>query len=149
KASTQHSIFFKVKGKVGYMAPEQARGQPVDARCDLFSLAVVLYEMLVGERLFVGDLMSTAAMIFAQPVAPPSSKRGELPAELDAVMARALSLDPSGRYQTAEEMSEALAQMARRQGLMCTSTELGSHMRAACGDDPDMWLKVDAVSVEH
>ena len=76
----------RLKGKVPYMSPEQARGEPVDARSDLFSLGVVLYEVLVGERLFVGDIMSTASQIYAQPIKPLSHKRPEIPTDLDAVV---------------------------------------------------------------
>src|SRR5689334_19120200 len=114
KASTHASVFYKVKGKVGYMSPEQARGEPIDARSDLFSLGVVLYEVLVGERLFVGDLMSTAAVIYSQPIAPPSRRRPELPEDLDAVLLKSLSLDRRGRFQSPEEFQDALSRVASK-----------------------------------
>src|SRR5260370_133996 len=116
KASTHRSVFYKVKGKVGYMSPEQARGEPVDARSDLFSLGVVLYEVLVGERLFVGDLMSTASQIYAQPIVPPSQKRPEIPGDLDAVILKALSLEPAGRFQSAGEVQEIGRAACRERG---------------------------------
>ena len=75
KLATQKSVFYRVKGKVGYMSPEQARGEKLDQRSDLFSLAVCLYEALVGERLFVADLLSTASMIYAQPIRAPFPSR--------------------------------------------------------------------------
>jgi serine/threonine-protein kinase len=145
KASTHRSVFFKVKGKVGYMSPEQARGEQIDARTDLFSLGVVMYEVLVGERLFVGDLMSTASTIYSQPVAPPSQKRPELPADLDAVIIKALSLDPAGRFQSAAEFQEALSQVAYRNNLMCGASEMATHLKQVCGDDPQTWLKIETL----
>jgi len=142
KASSSHSVH-KIKGKVGYMSPEQARGQAVDQRSDLFSLAVVLYEMLSGERVFVGDLMSSAAMIYAQEVEPLSKKRRELPRELDAVFARGMALEPRKRYQTAEEFQEALMNVAQRRRLLMRASELASHLGDVCGADPAGWFRIE------
>jgi serine/threonine protein kinase len=148
KASTHRSVFFKVKGKVGYMSPEQARGEPIDARSDLFSLGVVLYEVLVGERLFVGDLMSTAAAIYSQPIAPPSKRRPELPEELDAVLEKALSLDRRGRFQSPEEFQDALSRVAAKRRLLCGASEMASVLRQVCGDDPAQWLRMESLAPE-
>jgi serine/threonine protein kinase len=148
KASTHRSVFFKVKGKVGYMSPEQARGEPIDARSDLFSLGVVLYEVLVGERLFVGDLMSTAAAIYSQPIAPPSKRRPELPGELDAVMEKALSLDRRGRFQSPEEFQDALSRVAAKRRLLCGASEMASVLRQVCGEDPAQWLRMETLASE-
>jgi serine/threonine protein kinase len=145
KASTHRSVFYKVKGKVGYMSPEQARGEPVDARSDLFSLGVVLYEVLVGERLFVGDLMSSASQIYAQPIQPPSKKRPEIPGELDAVILKALSLDPAGRFQNAEEFQEALSRVATRHRLLIGASEMAGHLKSIAGEDASMWLKLEVL----
>jgi len=149
KASTHRSVFYKVKGKVGYMSPEQARGEPVDARSDLFSLGVVLYEVLVGERLFVGDLMSSASQIYAQPIQPPSQKRPEIPADLDAVILKALSLDPAGRFQSAEEFQETLTRVATRHRLIIGASEMSQHLKSIAGDDASMWLKLEVFGPER
>jgi len=144
KASTHRSVFYKVKGKVGYMSPEQARGEPVDARSDLFSLGVVLYEVLVGERLFVGDIMSSASQIYAQPIQPPSQKRPEIPADLDQVILKALSLDPAGRFQSAEEFQETLTRVATRHRLLVGASEMSTHLKSIAGDDAASWLRLEA-----
>ncbi len=149
KASTHRSVFYKVKGKVGYMSPEQARGEPVDARSDLFSLGVVLYEVLVGERLFVGDLMSSASQIYAQPIQPPSHKRPEIPADLDAVILKALSLDPAGRFQSAEEFQETLTRVATRHRLIVGASEMSQHLKSIAGEDASMWLRLEVGGPER
>src|SRR3954467_7557663 len=145
KASTHRSVFYKVKGKVGYMSPEQARGEPVDARSDLFSLGVVLYEVLVGERLFVGDIMSSASQIYAQPIKAPSNKRSEIPADLDAVILKSLSLDPAGRFQSAEEFQEALSRVATRHRLIIGASEMSTHLKQIAGEDASTWLKLESL----
>src|SRR5512140_780967 len=139
KAATHTSLFYKVKGKIGYMSPEQAKSEPLDHRSDLYSLAVCMYEILTGERLFVHAGITTSAdEIYSQPVPPVSRKVSGLPADLDAIMAKALSLDPAKRYQTAGELQEALMRCAHRNGLLMSAPELGAELREACGD-PEQW----------
>jgi serine/threonine-protein kinase len=95
-----------VKGKFGYLAPEQARGEDVDGRADVYALGVTLWEMLVGRRLFAGkDDLETLRNVLQKPVPPPSSLRPGIPAELDRVVLRALERDREQRYATAEELA--------------------------------------------
>ena len=118
KAATHSSVFYRVRGKVGYMSPEQARNEPIDHRTDLYSVAVCLYEALTGERLFVGDLQHAGRRhLRASRSSPPSKKRKRLPPALDVVMATALAPDPEDRYQDAVAFAEALRQVAHRHGL--------------------------------
>jgi serine/threonine-protein kinase len=142
KAPTQGSVMFKVKGKLGYMAPEQARGEAVDARADLFAVGVVLYEALVGERLFVGQ-MTQAASVFSQPVRPPSKKRPEISAAIDEIVMRALSLDPVGRFASAQEFRAALIRAAEIDRLPLGESVLAADLRRACGDDSNGWRNLD------
>lgn len=96
-------------GTVAYMAPELARGLPVDARSDLYSVGVVLYELLTGQAPF--DAITPSAVlnmhIHAAPP-PPRSLNQELPVEVETVLLRALVKDPAARYQSATEMAEDL-----------------------------------------
>jgi serine/threonine protein kinase len=95
-----------IKGKFGYLAPEQARGADVDARADVFALGVTLWEMLVGRRLFAGkEELETLRNVLQKPVPPPSSLRPEIPPELDRIVLRALERTRERRYATAEEMA--------------------------------------------
>jgi len=98
-----------VMGTASYLSPEQAQGQPVDARTDIYSLGVVLYEMLTGRPPFTGD--SPMAIAYKQVNAnppPPSSVNPDVPPALDAVVMRALSKNPANRYQTGQEFAEDL-----------------------------------------
>ena len=95
-----------VKGKFGYLAPEQARGGDVDGRADVFALGVTMWEMLVGRRLFAGkDEVETLRNVLQKPVPPPSAIRPEVPAALDRIVLRALERSREKRYATAEEMA--------------------------------------------
>jgi serine/threonine protein kinase len=139
KAATHTSLFYKVKGKIGYMSPEQAKSEPLDHRSDLYSLAVCMYEILTGERLFVAAGITTSAdEIYSQPVPQLSRKVPGLPADIDAIMAKALALDPAKRYQTAGEFQEALMRCAHRNGLLMSAPELAQELLAACGP-PEAW----------
>jgi eukaryotic-like serine/threonine-protein kinase len=101
-------------GTAQYLSPEQAKGAPVDQTSDLYSVGVVLYELLTGVVPFSGDTPVEIAMkhLSSAPV-PPSTKRAEIPRELDLVVLRALAKDPGDRYQSAEEMDADLARVAR------------------------------------
>jgi serine/threonine-protein kinase len=95
----------KLKGKLGYVAPEQIRGQNADRRADIFALGVVMWEALTYRRLFRGTNPGTVlAAIVKDKLHPPSSVRPEIPPELDAICLRALARDPDERYPTAQEL---------------------------------------------
>src|SRR4051812_49378567 len=146
KAATHSSLFYRVRGKVGYMSPEQARNQPIDHRTDLYSVAVCLYEALTAERLFVGDLSTPADVLYSQPIVPPSEKRKLLPRALDVVMATALAPKPEDRYQDAVAFAEALRQVAHRHGLGFSAPQLAEHLRLILGRNPEQWLNDDKAS---
>ena len=98
-----------VLGTASYLSPEQAQGQPVDARTDIYALGVVLYEMLTGRPPFTGDSPMAIAykQVNATPPAP-SSANPDVPPALDAVVMRALSKNPANRYQTGKEFADDL-----------------------------------------
>ena len=99
-----------LKGKYGYMSPEQARGQPLDHRSDVFNLGIVLYEMLVGERCFAGASdYSTLNLMREAVVTPPSKVNRSVPADLEQIVLTALARDVKNRYQDALEIESALA----------------------------------------
>ncbi|MEP7132178.1 MAG: protein kinase [Acidobacteriota bacterium] len=102
-----------ILGTIAYMSPEQAQGNPVDARSDVFSLGCVLYEMLTGQRPFQGDshLLTLTAILRDD---PPSVKtvRPDVPAALQSVLTRSLAKAPADRYPTANEMEAALGDLA-------------------------------------
>lgn len=94
-----------LKGKLQYMSPEQASGLPLDKRSDIFSLGAVLYEMLVGEKLFAGDTdLSILDQVRTAHVAAPSEKNPDVPKKVDQIVLKALARDPEVRYQNASDM---------------------------------------------
>ncbi|HVY38902.1 MAG TPA: serine/threonine-protein kinase [Polyangia bacterium] len=97
------------KGKIAYVAPERIKNQPADARADLFSLGVVLWELLAGRKLFRGKTeVETLQNVLEMPVPAPSSIRPDVPVELDQIVARALARDPAERYPNAYDLAEDL-----------------------------------------
>src|SRR3954470_16547673 len=100
-------------GTAQYLSPEQARGSQVDQTSDIYSVGVVLYELLTGQVPFTGDTPLEIAMKHLSEVPkPPSELREDVPPDLDMVVLRALAKDPSERYQSAEEMDADLARVA-------------------------------------
>jgi len=103
-----------ILGTASYLSPEQAQGQAVDGRSDLYSLGCVLFEMVTGRPPFLGDSPVAVAskQVLEQPV-PPSKLNTDVTQDLDAVILRALAKNPANRYQSAEEFRADLERVAR------------------------------------
>jgi serine/threonine-protein kinase len=112
-----------VLGTASYLSPEQAQGQPVDGRSDIYSLGCVIYEMLTGRPPFLGDSPVTVAskQVLEQP-APPSKLNTDVSPDLDAVVLRAMAKNPANRYQSGEELRADLERV--RRGLPVQATPL-------------------------
>ena len=105
-----------IVGTAQYFSPEQARGEAVDARTDLYSTGVVLYEMLAGRPPFKGDTaVSVAYQHVSEKVTPPSAHNSDISPEMDQVVLNALAKDRDERFQTAEEFREHLIAAANGQ----------------------------------
>jgi serine/threonine-protein kinase len=125
-----------LKGKIGYLAPEYVRGQPVDRRADVFALGVVLWEALAHKRLFRGANEAEALELVLR--APAPSLAGfapEVGERLDAVVSRAVAKSPSDRFASAAALGEALEAAARPAGLVASHAEVGRTVAAAVADE--------------
>jgi eukaryotic-like serine/threonine-protein kinase len=135
-----------VMGTVSYMSPEQARGQKVDLRADIFSLGVVLYEMLAGRRPFEGATVSDviAALLTAQP--PPLRQHcAELPPELERIVGKCLAKDREARYQSAEELIAELKTL--RSGGQAGATATTRRIEGAwTGLSSRRWIQIAAIA---
>ena len=98
-----------LKGKLAYLSPEQARGEAIDARSDVFSAGIVLYETLTGCRLFLGENdLDTLGRVRSCDFPRASSLNAKIPWRLEKIINKALARDPAERYASAEAMAEAL-----------------------------------------
>ncbi|HEU4610655.1 MAG TPA: protein kinase, partial [Kofleriaceae bacterium] len=133
-----------LKGKIAYMSPEQCVGDDVDRRSDVFSLGIVLYELVTARRLFKGDndFLTMTAIVHGQ-ISPPSKYRADLPSALEAIILKALAKDRDDRYATADDLRIALEQFANEAGISRSSTALADYLKAKFGNRPEPWLDDD------
>ena len=134
-----------VKGKISYLSPEQCRGAPIDKRSDLFSLGIVLWEMLTTERLYKRDSdFNAMAAIVSEEVPPPSTRRPDIPPELDALSLKLLAKNPDDRFQSADEVHEAIEGIAVRLGTALSSAALARYLRDLFGQRPEPWIEMQS-----
>jgi serine/threonine-protein kinase len=119
-----------LKGKLAYMSPEQSRGEPLDARTDLFALGIVLWEMLTGGRLFDGDSdLAVLRAVQSSAIAPPARLNPDVPEPLSAVVMKALERDPALRWQSGPELERALAGFVLSHARSVDDTDLAAWLR--------------------
>ncbi len=119
-----------LKGKFGYMSPEQVRGKVIDKRSDLFSLAVVLFELLTLERCFQGESdFSTLEKVRNVDIRRPSALNRDIPPELERIVLKGLARNPDERYQTAAELQDALQKFLYQSGAFYARKDLAGYMR--------------------
>ncbi len=118
-----------LKGKYSYMSPEQAAGQPIDCRTDIFALGVVLYELLTGTRLFkrATDIQTLNAVTECK-LASPSEVNDRVPADLGAIVMKALAKDRTQRYPEARQLGAALETWLMTHGQPASTAALGLFM---------------------
>ncbi|MET0387345.1 MAG: protein kinase [Polyangiales bacterium] len=120
-----------VKGKFGYMSPEQVQGVPLDRRSDVFGAGICLYELLTGERLFSGESNYRAVeRVRNVAIEPPSHFNRQIPASLERVVLKALARQPSHRYQSTNDLRRALQSFLSEARLFLEREDLSDYMRA-------------------
>ena len=124
-----------IKGKFGYMSPEQVRGLEIDQRTDVFSLGICMWELLTSERLFsAANELLVLEKIRNLVIPAPSSRNPDVPAELDRIVLKALAKDLDERYRYAKELYRDLNVFAQNAKLVATREEVAEYMRQAFPD---------------
>ncbi|NTX63080.1 protein kinase [Myxococcus sp. CA051A] len=125
-----------LKGKFGYMSPEQVRGMPIDRRSDIFAVGVLLYEMLTGEKLFVGESdFSTLEKVRNADVPLPREFNPNIPPGLEKVVLKALARETEDRYQWGSDLAEDLMRFLLAGDAIYSSKHLSSYMKEAFAED--------------
>ena len=130
-----------LKGKFAYMSPEQVRGQTIDGRSDIFAVGILLYEMVTGERLFLGESdFSTLDKVRKAEVRPPSELNADLPPALEAIILKALAREPGDRYLRGAELAEALEQFLIEDTTIFSAKRMRSFMEQHFSEDREREL---------
>ncbi len=127
QAKSLHDV---IRGKYAYMSPEQVEGKELDGRSDLFSLGIVLFELLTGRRLFKAKSRDeTIARVRRAEVPSPRNYRPEISEDLEAILLKALAPTPDARYETAGQMLEDMGVLMVREGHRATNNDLAAFVR--------------------
>jgi eukaryotic-like serine/threonine-protein kinase len=125
-----------LKGKFGYMSPEQVKGLDIDRRSDVFGVGICLYELLTGERLFAGESdFSTVEKVRNVDIMPPSTYNRRIPEELEQIVLKALAGDVEERYQTAMELHDELESFTYTSGNTYSRKDLSMYMRKVFAEE--------------
>ena len=120
-----------VKGKLAYLSPQQAHGEDIDHRSDLYSLGLVLFELLTGRRMFDrGNDIDTVLAVQRNETVRLREAAPSMPAHLEAIIARALSRDPERRYQTGMDFHDDLEMFIYEHGALVTRKDVAGYVRA-------------------
>ena len=124
----------RIKGKFGYMSPEQARAEKLDRRSDVFALGIVLFELLTGERLFRGENAAhSLELVKKGPIPNPASLNPKLSPQLALIVQKSLERDLRRRFQTAAQLSEALERCLVEERVMVSHASVGHLVRRVLG----------------
>jgi serine/threonine protein kinase len=136
-----------IKGKYYYMSPEQAWGDTIDHRSDIFSAGIVLYEMMTGQMLYLEeDLHRLLDMARKADIKPPSTLRRGIPPQLERIVMHALAKKPEDRYQSAGDFASDLERFLHAYSPVFTATKLAGIIRQVIGD-PEQVLEYDDIEV--
>jgi serine/threonine-protein kinase len=126
----------QLKGKLAYMAPEQARGKDIDRRADVFAMGIVLWEALTQKRLFKGEgEAETLNRVLFEPIPAPTTAKADIPKEVEAVCMKALERDPAARWATCMDFADALEKAARNANVLASNRDVAQHILAVIGTD--------------
>ncbi len=125
----------QLKGKFGYMSPEQALGKSVDRRSDIFSLGIVLFELTTSRRLFRGEHdIDTLKLVIGGPIPKPTSIDPKYPPGLERIVLKALDRNPDRRFQTAQELAEELRGYLKSERVVVAQSALSGLMKRVLGE---------------
>ncbi len=141
QAKGQHDV---IRGKYAYMSPEQVEGRPLTGRSDLFSLSIVLYEMLTGRRLFKArNREETLARVRRAEVPSARGYRPEISEDLEDILLKGLARRPEDRFRSAQEMLETLSNLMVREGHRVSNSDLSGFMKQVLEAAKDAQRKAD------
>jgi serine/threonine protein kinase len=145
-----HTSAGQIKGKHAYMSPEQAKGEPLDHRSDVFGLGTVFYEILTNTRLFKRESeMATLKAVVSSKVTPPSEVVAGIPKALDAVVLKALARNRDERYATAGDMQLAIEDFLFKQQLPSTTAHLAAFMKELYAEELEEELSNEPTIISY